>query len=56
VPPSKFQSRTRKLTDNAFIESLNGSFHDECLNVDWFLSLDDAKEGIEAFKGDYNAR
>ncbi len=24
--------------DNACIESLNGSFRDECLNVNWFLS------------------
>jgi len=37
-----------------FIESFNGSFRDECLNVNWFLSLDDAKEKIEAFKDDYN--
>ncbi len=26
-------SRPRKPTDNAFIESFNGSFRDECLNV-----------------------
>jgi len=37
-----------------FIESFNGSFRDECLNVNWFLSLEDAKEKIEAFKDDYN--
>ena len=47
-------SRPGKSTDNAFIESFNGSFRDECLNVNWFLSLDDAKEKIEAFKDDYN--
>ena len=47
-------SRPGKPTDNAFIESFNGSFRDECLNVNWFLSLDDAKEKIEAFKDDYN--
>jgi putative transposase len=47
-------SRPGKPTDNAFIESFNGSFRDECLNVNWFLSLDDAKEKIEAFKKDYN--
>ena len=33
---------------NAFIESFNGSFRDECLNVNWFLSLDDAREKIES--------
>jgi putative transposase len=47
-------SRPGKPTDNAFIESFNGSFRDECLNVNWFLSLDDAKEKIEAWRRDYN--
>jgi putative transposase len=47
-------SRPGKPTDNAFIESFNGSFRDECLNVNWFLSLDDATEKIKAFKDDYN--
>jgi len=32
-----------KPTDNAFIESLNGEFRAECLNADWFLSLDEAR-------------
>jgi putative transposase len=40
-------SRPGKPTDNPFIESFNGSFRDECLNVNWFLSLDDAKQKIE---------
>lgn len=48
-------SRPGKPTDNAFIESFNGSFRDECLNVNWFLSLDDAKDKIEAFRNDYNS-
>jgi putative transposase len=47
-------SRPGKPTDNAFIESFNGSFRDECLNVNWFLSLEDAKEKIHAFKEEYN--
>jgi putative transposase len=47
-------SRPGKPTDNAFIESFNGSFRDECLNVNWFLSLEDAKEKILAFKEEYN--
>ena len=47
-------SRPGKPTDNAFIESFNGSFRDECLNVNWFLSLADAQEKIQAFKEDYN--
>jgi putative transposase len=47
-------SRPGKPTDNAFIESFNGSFRDECLNVNWFLSLEDAKKKINAFKEEYN--
>ncbi len=47
-------SRPGKPTDNAFIESFNGSFRDECLNVNWFMSLVDAKDKIQAFKDEYN--
>ncbi|ASY80257.1 hypothetical protein BJK05_09695 [Pectobacterium polaris] len=31
-------------TDNAFIESFNGSLQDECLNIHWFPSLEDTRE------------
>jgi putative transposase len=47
-------SRPGKPTDNPFIESFNGSFRDECLNTNWFLSIDDAKEKINTWKIDYN--
>jgi putative transposase len=47
-------SRPAKPTDNAFIESFNGSLRDECLNVHWFKSLEDAREKIEAWRIDYN--
>ncbi len=47
-------SRPGKPTDNAFIESFNGSIRAECLNENWFLSLDDAKEKTEAWRVDYN--
>lgn len=47
-------SRPGKPTDNPFIESFNGSFRDECLNAHWFLSLEDAKEKIEAWRIEYN--
>jgi len=47
-------SRPGKPTDNAFIESFNGSVRAECLNENWFLSLEDAKEKIEAWRLDYN--
>jgi putative transposase len=47
-------SQPGKTVDNAFIESFNGSFRDECLNVNWFLSLEDAREKIESWTQDYN--
>jgi putative transposase len=47
-------SRPWKPVDNAFIESFNGSFRDECLNVNWFLSIQDAWQKIEAWRRDYN--
>ena len=47
-------SRPGKPTDNAHIESFNGSLRDECLNVHWFNSLADAKEKLDAWRIDYN--
>ncbi len=47
-------SRPGKPTDNAYIESFNGSLRDECLNVHWFEDLTDAKEKLQAWKSDYN--
>lgn len=47
-------SRPGKPTDNPYIESFNGKFRDECLNVNWFLSLEDAREKIEAWREEYN--
>ena len=47
-------SRPGKPTDNAFIESLNGKFRAECLNANWFLSLDEARQKCEAWRRDYN--
>jgi putative transposase len=46
--------RPGKPVDNAFIESFNGKFRDECLNQHWFLDLDDARTKIEAWRIDYN--
>jgi putative transposase len=47
-------SRRGKPTDNATIESFNGRFREECLNVHWFASLEDATQKIDAFRWDYN--
>ena len=47
-------SRPGKPTDNCHIETFNGSFRDECLNLRWFEQLEEAKEIIEAWRRDYN--
>ena len=39
---------------NAFIESFNGRFRDECLNDHWFTSLAQARILIAAWRRDYN--
>jgi putative transposase len=43
-----------KPVQNAFVESFNARFRDECLNEHWFLSLSDARQRIEAWREDYN--
>jgi putative transposase len=47
-------SRPGKPTDNAFIETFNGSLRDECLNAHSFESLEDAEDKIAAWRRDYN--
>ncbi len=48
--------RPGKPMENGFIESFNGRFRDECLNEHWFTSLSDAREKIELWRDEYNAR
>jgi len=43
-----------KPTQNAYIESFNGRFRDECLNEHWFTSLAHAQVVIEAWRCEYN--
>ncbi len=45
-----------KPMQNAFVESFNGSFRDECLNETLFSSLSEARTEIEAWKQDYNTQ
>jgi putative transposase len=47
--------RPGKPTENGHIESFNGRLRDEFLNVTQFLSIDDAKAKIDAWRIDYNA-
>lgn len=42
--------------ENGFIESFNGRFRDECLNEQWFISLKDVREKIEAWREEYNSQ
>lgn len=46
--------RPGKPQDNAYIESFNGKFRDECLNEHWFLTVQDAQQKIEAWRNQYN--
>lgn len=41
-------------TQNAYIESFNGKFRDECLNEHWFETLAQARVEIAAWRRDYN--
>jgi putative transposase len=43
-----------KPVQNCFVESFNGTLRDECLNLHWFISLEDARRTIEAWRRDYN--
>jgi len=47
-------SRPGKPTDNAFVESFNGHFRQECLDQHWFASLEEARQIIEAWRMEYN--
>jgi putative transposase len=46
--------RPGKPNENAYIESFNGKFRDECLNEHWFLSLAHARRVIEDWRIEYN--
>jgi putative transposase len=46
--------RPRRPVENGFIESFNGRLRDECLNVEWFVSLNDARQKLAKFRAHYN--
>lgn len=48
------QIQPGKPQQNAYIESFNGRFRDECLNENWFVSLEHAKRVIGAWRREYN--
>ena len=45
-----------KPQQNGLIESFNGRFRDECLNQEWFTSLQEARQLIEAWRVGYNTK
>jgi putative transposase len=47
-------SRPGKPTDNAYIESFNGRFRQECLDQHWFETLEEARRTIERWRKEYN--
>lgn len=47
-------SRPGKPTDNAFVESFNGTFRAECLDAHWFTTLAEARQLVETWRGEYN--
>ena len=46
--------RPGKPVENAYMESFNGKLRDECLNDNWFMSLEHAQQVIEYWRMDYN--
>jgi putative transposase len=46
--------RPGKPVENAYAESFNGKLRDECLNENWFITMEDARTRIEAWRVDYN--
>ncbi len=43
-----------KPNQNAYVESFNGRFRDECLNENWFINLRHAQLVIEQLRREYN--
>ena len=46
--------RPGRPVENGFIESFNGRLRDECLNVEWFVSLADARQKLTKFREHYS--
>jgi putative transposase len=46
--------RPGRPVENGYIESFNGRLRDECLNVEMFFSLADARRKLELWRHDYN--
>lgn len=49
-----FFIRPGKPVENCYIESFNGRFRDECLNLHWFRTIEHARQIIEQWRQEYN--
>ena len=53
--PNKYLCYALTLTSKkSQIESVDGNFRDEYLNMNWFMSLEDARDKVERWRRDYN--
>ena len=41
-------------SENGFIESFNGRLRDECLNENWFSSMEEVRNIVKDWRNDYN--
>ena len=48
--------RPGKPVENGYIESFNGKLRDECLNIELFFFVKDARNKLESWRFDYNVR
>jgi putative transposase len=48
--------RPGRPVENGFIESFKGRLRDECLNVEWFTSLAEARDKLATWRDHYNHR
>ena len=46
--------RPGKPNENAYIDSFNGTFRDECLNEHWFITMEQARRLIDKWRIEYN--
>lgn len=45
--------RPGKPTDNLYVEPFIGKFRDECVSVNWFLSIEHAQQMVEQYRHEY---
>jgi putative transposase len=46
--------RKMGIAEQTFYKAFNGRLRKECLNESWFLSMEDARDKVEAWRKEYN--